>query len=117
MSIVLQNDKPEVAATSATGNQILSRPRGEYFSFCPPLPPWEGAKIWVFGWLGEKNMKFSLYLGEKISFWKKMGGGKNINYFENIHPCRDQDYRKQGYRFRNRTRTDRHFVKLGRSLQ
>ena len=34
---------------------------------------------------GEKR-KLSLYLGEKISLWKK-GGGQNINYFDNIHPC------------------------------
>ena len=35
-----------------------------------------------------KKIKFSLYLGVKISFWKG-GGGKNINYLDNIHPWRD----------------------------
>ena len=35
-------------------------------------------------------MKFLLYLREKIGFSKKGGEGKNINYFDNIHPWIDK---------------------------
>ena len=38
------------------------------------------------GKTGEKR-KFSLYLGGKISLWKKGVGGENVNYLDNIHPC------------------------------
>ena len=38
---------------------------------------------------GKKGGKrtFSMYLEEKISFWNKGGGGKNINYLDTMHPC------------------------------
>ena len=72
--------------------------RGVYFSVCLPPGPRGGGQKYdlLVGW--GKNMIFikkkrgreeifTVLGGEKISFWKKGGGGKNIKYLDNIHAC------------------------------
>ena len=46
----------------------------------------KNANIWGKRW--EKRGKEEIFtvLGGKNMIFKKKGGGKNINYFENIHP-------------------------------
>ena len=39
---------------------------------------------------GRKEEIFTV-LGGKISFKKKRGWGKNINYLDNIHPCLNEE--------------------------
>ena len=43
--------------------------------------------IRVKKWKNAEKEEIFTVLGEKISFWRKRGGGKNIKYLDNIHPC------------------------------